>query len=97
MITYHSQGRESRRCPRSPHFTALLEVAKTWYCGIDVAKHKHVALVVDEKGVVVKSAFVFSNARDGFATLLAVLVSLGRPGVSPWKPPVTIGWHCITS
>ena len=43
-----------------------------WYCGIDIAKHKHVALVVDEKGVVVKSAFAFTNDRDGFDALLAV-------------------------
>jgi len=50
-----------------------------WFCGIDVAKHKHVALVVDEKGVVVKSAFAFTNDRHGFDTLLAVLASLGGP------------------
>jgi len=50
-----------------------------WFCGIDVAKHKHVALVVDEKGAVVKPAFAFANDRQGFDALLAVLASLGGP------------------
>jgi transposase len=50
-----------------------------WFCGIDVAKHKHVALVVDEKGTVVKPAFAFANDRQGFDALLAVLASFGGP------------------
>ena len=50
-----------------------------WFCGIDVAKHKHVALIVDEKGAVVKPAFAFANDRQGFDALLAVLASLGGP------------------
>jgi transposase len=50
-----------------------------WFCGIDVAKHKHVALVVDEKGAVVKPAFAFANDRQGFDALLTVLASLDGP------------------
>ena len=50
-----------------------------FFCGIDVAKHKHVALVVDEKGTVVKPAFAFANDRQGFDALLGVLASLGQP------------------
>jgi transposase len=49
------------------------------FCGIDIAKHKHVALVVDEKGAVVKPAFAFANDRQGFDALLGVLTSLGEP------------------
>jgi transposase len=49
------------------------------YCGIDVAKYKHVALIVDANGAVVKPAFTFSNDRQGFDTLLQALAELGEP------------------
>lgn len=37
-----------------------------FYCGIDVAKAKHTAVVVDDAGAVVIPAFNFENSRDGF-------------------------------
>ena len=49
------------------------------FCGIDVAKHKHVALVLDEKGTLVKPAFTFTNDRQGCDALLGVLANVGRP------------------
>jgi transposase len=49
------------------------------FCGIYVAKHKHVALVVDEKGAVVKPAFAFANDRPGFDALLGALAGLDQP------------------
>lgn len=50
-----------------------------WFCGIDVAKHKHVALIVDDKGGVVRPPFAFGNDRQGFATLLHALGEVGEP------------------
>jgi len=48
-------------------------------CGIDIAKYKHVALILDEKGTIVKPAFTFTNDRQGFDTLLSVLADVGGP------------------
>lgn len=50
-----------------------------YYCGIDVAKRKHVALVVDSAGQIVHQAFSFDNSRSGFDQLLAALQSLAEP------------------
>ena len=47
-----------------------------FYCGIDVAKRKHAVLVVDDKGQVVKPAFMFENNRQGFDELLSMLSAL---------------------
>lgn len=49
------------------------------FCGIDIAKHKHVALIVNEQGTVVKPAFAFNNDRQGFDTLLSVLTTCSGP------------------
>lgn len=53
------------------------------FCGIDVAKRKHVALCLDDAGQVVKPAFSVANDRTGFEHLLQQLAAL--PG------PVTVG------
>jgi transposase len=47
-----------------------------FYCGIDVAKAKHAAVVVDDAGAVVVPAFSFENNREGFAELDARLAGL---------------------
>jgi len=49
------------------------------FCGIDVAKHQHAALVVDDKGRVVQSAFSFDNSRAGFDQLATTLTELSEP------------------
>lgn len=47
-----------------------------YYLGIDVAKRKHTAMVVDEQGQVFTRAFSFSNDRAGFGQLLAKIQTL---------------------
>lgn len=49
------------------------------YCGIDVAKYKHAALILDEKGKVLKPALSFSNDRQGFDQLLGLLAEFSQP------------------
>jgi transposase len=49
------------------------------FCGIDVAKHQHAALVVDDKGQVVQPAFSFDNSRGGFDQLATTLTELSEP------------------
>lgn len=44
-----------------------------YYCGIDVAKHKHAVSLLDEKGQAVKAVFGISNTRLGFDQLLETL------------------------
>lgn len=44
-----------------------------YYCGIDIAKSSHVAVVVDKQGNIVHSAFPVSNDQPGFERLLNVL------------------------
>jgi transposase len=52
------------------------------YRGIDVAKRKHAVLVVDDKGQIVKPAFMFENNRQGFDELQRMLVALsGRVAI----------------
>jgi transposase len=53
------------------------------FCGIDVAKHKHAVLVVDDKGQIIQSAFSIDNNRAGFEQLAAALTAL--------PDPVTVG------
>ena len=50
-----------------------------FFCGIDVAKHKHAVLVVDDKGQVVQPAFSFDNSRAGFDQLATALTALSEP------------------
>jgi transposase len=53
------------------------------FCGIDVAKHKHAVLVLDDSGQIVESAFSIDNSRAGFEQLAAALTAL--------PDPVTVG------
>ena len=53
------------------------------FCGIDIAKHKHAVLVVDDGGQIIQSAFSIDNSRSGFEQLAAALTAL--------PDPVTIG------
>lgn len=41
-----------------------------FYCGIDIAKNKHYACVVNSNGEVIIEAFGFDNSMDGFNLLL---------------------------
>ena len=50
-----------------------------FFCGIDVAKHQHAALVLDDGGQVVQPAFSFANSRAGFDQLAAALTELSEP------------------
>lgn len=44
-----------------------------YYCGIDVAKRKHSAMVLDEKAETIQQNFTFKNSREGFDKLLSLL------------------------
>jgi transposase len=52
-----------------------------YFCGIDVAKHQHAALVVDDKGQTVQPAFSFDNSRAGFDQLSTAMAELSEPSV----------------
>jgi transposase len=47
-----------------------------FYLGIDVAKRKHTAMILDEQGQVIRRAFSFTNDRSGFGQLLAEIRAL---------------------
>jgi transposase len=47
-----------------------------YFCGIDVAKRQHVALLLDSAGQRVKPAFTVTNCHDGFTLLLQQLRAL---------------------
>lgn len=44
-----------------------------FYCGIDIAKYKHVVSIMDEKGQVTRKALTITNTREGFDQLLEAL------------------------
>ena len=50
-----------------------------YFCGIDVAKHQHAALVVDDKGQTIQPAISFDNSRAGFDQLSTALAELTGP------------------
>jgi transposase len=50
-----------------------------YFCGIDVAKRQHAALVVDDKGQTIQPAFSFDNSRAGFDQLFTALAELSEP------------------
>jgi transposase len=50
-----------------------------YFCGIDIAKHQHAALVVDDKGQTVQPAFSFDNNRPGFDQVATALTELSEP------------------
>jgi len=51
----------------------------TRFCGIDVAKRKHVACILDRDGHVLVRSVSFANDADGFRQLLARLHEAGGP------------------
>jgi transposase len=55
--------------------------AATCFCGIDVAKRRHQALVLDSAGKILKPAFAVTNDRRGFDLLLEQLRQLPGPVV----------------
>lgn len=50
-----------------------------YYCGIDVAKFKHTAAVMNAAGEMVVPAFDFANSREGFDLLQTQLNALDGP------------------
>jgi transposase len=46
------------------------------FCGIDIAKRKHVALVMDDTGRTVEAAFSIPNNRSGFDRMVTTLRAL---------------------
>ncbi len=49
-----------------------------FYCGIDVAKHKHAVVFLDEHGQVQRAAFATENTAAGMACLLEQLKPFGK-------------------
>jgi transposase len=50
-----------------------------FYCGIDIAKAKHVAVVLDDHGEMVQSAFDVPNTLEGFQGMCDRLAALDGP------------------
>ena len=48
-----------------------------YYCGIDIAKYKHEATVIDESGKALLDSISFANTKEGCEKLLALFVRLG--------------------
>ena len=48
-----------------------------YYCGIDIAKYKHEATVIDESGKALLDSISFSNTKEGCEKLLALFERLG--------------------
>jgi transposase len=53
--------------------------SEMFFCGIDVAKHAHAVLVVDEAGRVVQPAFSIENRRESFDHLATTLAAFSEP------------------
>jgi transposase len=51
----------------------------TRFCGIDIAKRKHVARIIDRDGQTVARARSFNNDDDGYQVILAILKDAGGP------------------
>jgi transposase len=47
------------------------EVVFMYYCGIDIAKRKHEASVIDESGKLLSKSFPFDNSSEGASKLFA--------------------------
>lgn len=43
-----------------------------YYCGIDIAKYKHEATVIDEAGTALLDSISFTNSTEGCEKLLAL-------------------------
>lgn len=48
-----------------------------FYCGIDIAKHKHEASVIDSEGKALIESISFSNTKEGCEKITAVFEKLG--------------------
>lgn len=48
-----------------------------FYCGIDIAKYKHEASVIDQTGKALLDSISFSNTKEGCEKLLALFERLG--------------------
>ena len=51
----------------------------TRFCGIDVAKQKHVACIIDREGTFVARSQSFNNDADGYQRILERLTEAGGP------------------
>ena len=65
-----------------------------FYCGIDIAKYRHEATVIDQAGAAVQESISFATAKR--AARSCWRYSSGWPSPkrgcsSGWKPPVTTG------
>src|SRR3990172_4629680 len=49
------------------------------FCGIDIAKNKHVACVIDREGVLVVRSQSFDNDAEGYQRILDRLKEVGGP------------------
>lgn len=47
--------------------------------GVDIAKRSHEAIIIDDKGNIIKNAFNFKNDYQGFNKLITALESIGDP------------------
>ncbi len=52
----------------------------TRFCGIDIAKQKHVACIIDCDGQCVARSQSFNNDATGYQSILARLKDAGGPG-----------------
>jgi len=53
-----------------------------FYCGIDIAKYKHEASVIDASGKALLDSISFSNSKDGCEKVLALFEKLGVTSAS---------------
>lgn len=44
-----------------------------FFIGIDIAKRKHDAVVIDNNGTVIQKAFSFSNSLEGYNKLISII------------------------
>jgi len=51
----------------------------TRFCGIDIAKRKHVACIIDQDGAFVARSQAFNNDAEGYQRILARLKEAGGP------------------
>ena len=52
---------------------------RKYFCGIDVAKNKHVACVIDREGKLLIRSQSFTNDAEGFQCILDRLKEVGGP------------------
>ena len=65
-----------------------------FYCGIDIAKYKHEATVIDQAGAAVLESISFANSKEGCENCWRCSSGWTSPKricSSAWRPPVTTG------